>query len=261
MTGGGDLVVVVPRRFDQRRIPAIVEAKLPWIERARTRVEARRAAAAAAALEEPSLPERISLPAMSEEWLVEYRATRGATGRAAAREGSGGRLVVTAPAGDEEAARRALLAWARRRAAEELPARLEDLAALHGFDYDRVIHQAPTDPLGELLAAGRHLAESASALPRARTDRPRAPSRTLPHPGDEPLEALLDAAGEAGSRLRGASAPDARGLARPSPVAAGRGRLGVSLSDAADRGRWTPVSVRDTIRQPLNEPREAERSF
>jgi predicted metal-dependent hydrolase len=138
MTGGGDLVVVVPRRFDQRRIPAIVEAKLPWIERARTRVEARRAAAAAAALEEPSLPERISLPAMSEEWLVEYRATRGATGRAAAREGSGGRLVVTAPAGDEEAARRALLAWARRRAAEELPARLEDLAGLHGFDYDRV---------------------------------------------------------------------------------------------------------------------------
>ena len=138
MTGGGDLVVVVPRRFDQRKIPAIVQARLPWIERARIRVDARRAAAAAAALAEPPLPQRISLPAMREEWLVEYRASRTAAGRAVARESSGSRLVVTAPAGDEQAAQRALLAWARRRAVEELPARLEDLAALHGFRYERV---------------------------------------------------------------------------------------------------------------------------
>lgn len=138
MTGGGELVVVVPRRFDQRMIPAIVQARLSWIERARARAVERRAAAAAAALEDPFLPCRISLPAMQEEWFVEYRPSRSANGRAAAREVSGDRLVVTAPAGDEQAARRALLAWARRRAAEELPARLEDLAGLHGFRCERV---------------------------------------------------------------------------------------------------------------------------
>lgn len=136
MTGVGELVVVVPRRFDQRRIPSIVQEKLPWIERARARAEARRAIAAAAAAEEPSLPERISLPAVGEEWLVEYRPARGT--RAGAREAQGGRLVVTAPADDEEAARRALIAWLRRRAAVELPARLDELAREFGFRYDRV---------------------------------------------------------------------------------------------------------------------------
>jgi len=130
-------VVVVPRRFDQRTIPAILQARLPWIERARMRAETRRAAAAAA-LEEPLLPDRVRLPAMQEDWFVEYRPTHSATSRAVAREATGGRLVVTAPAGDEQACRRALLAWARRRALEELPARLEDLAMLHGLRYEKV---------------------------------------------------------------------------------------------------------------------------
>jgi predicted metal-dependent hydrolase len=139
MSAAGELVVVVPRRFDQRRVPAIVQEKLPWIERTRARVEARRAAAAAAALEEPSLPECIDLPALGETWWVEYRApAAGGAGRAAAREAAGNRLVVTAPPEDEEAARRALIAWLRRRAAAELPARLEGLARRHGLDFSEV---------------------------------------------------------------------------------------------------------------------------
>ena len=44
MDHGGELIVVVPRRFDQRAIPAILEAKRPWIERARVRAGARRVA-------------------------------------------------------------------------------------------------------------------------------------------------------------------------------------------------------------------------
>ncbi len=136
MTGAGDLVVVVPRRFDQRHIPAIVESKAAWIERARGRVEARRAAAAAALAGEPSLPESISLPALGEAWSVEYRA--GSSDRAVAREGAGGRLVVTAPAGDEEAARRALVNWLKRRAAEALPERLEVLGRHHGLRFAAV---------------------------------------------------------------------------------------------------------------------------
>jgi predicted metal-dependent hydrolase len=138
MTGEGELVVVVPRRFDQRRIPAIVQAKALWIERARVRVELRRAAAAAAA-EEPLLPERIELPAVGEVWQVEYRvpARTGST-RAAARETAGGRLVVTAPLGDEEAARRALVAWLRRKAARELPRLLEEVARLHRLRFGEV---------------------------------------------------------------------------------------------------------------------------
>jgi predicted metal-dependent hydrolase len=140
MTPAGDLVVVVPRRFDQRKIPGIVQAKLPWIERARARMEARRAAAAAAAAEEPSLPERIVLAAIGEVWAVEYREPRrtggaAGAGRAVAREASPGRLLVTVPSGDEEAARRALVDWLRRRAKKVLPARLAELARVHKLPF------------------------------------------------------------------------------------------------------------------------------
>jgi predicted metal-dependent hydrolase len=150
MTGGGELVVVVPRRFDQRKIPAIVEARLPWIERARGRVEARQAAAGAlAALDEPSLPERIVLAALGEEWQVEYRPRPQAAGRqvdqvgsgatasrgATVREAAGNRLIVTGPPADEEASRQALVRWLRGRAQIELSGRLEDLARDHRLPF------------------------------------------------------------------------------------------------------------------------------
>jgi predicted metal-dependent hydrolase len=108
VSSGGELTVVVPRRFDGRAIPGLVEAKLPWIERARARMEARPLPESAAS----PLPECILLPALGEEWEVEYRsrpATAGAGGRrlAVARETRDGRLVVTGPADDEDACRRA----------------------------------------------------------------------------------------------------------------------------------------------------------
>ena len=144
MTSGGELTVVVPRRFDQRAIPAILEAKRPWIARARARIEVRPFPGAAA----PVLPERIALPALGEEWEVEYRsrsATAGAASRrvAVAREARDGRLVVSGPVGDEEAYRRALIAWLRRRARSALVGRLEELARLHAlaFESAAVRHQ------------------------------------------------------------------------------------------------------------------------
>ena len=139
MTGSGELTIVVPRRFDQRKIPAIVEAKLPWIARTLTRVEARRAAAGALeASDEPCMPERVILPALGEEWLVEYRPRAAGSRGATARETAGGKLIVTGPAGDEESSRRALVRWLRRRAQKELAVRLHELAQLHGLPFGEV---------------------------------------------------------------------------------------------------------------------------
>lgn len=144
MTGGGELTVVVPRRFDQRAIPALLEAKRPWIARARARIGARPLPGAAA----PVLPGRIALPAIGEEWEVEYRSqpTRpGSPSRraAVAREARDGRLVVSGPGGDEDAYRRALIGWLRRRAPSALVGRLEELARLHAlaFESATVRHQ------------------------------------------------------------------------------------------------------------------------
>ena len=144
MSGGGELMVVVPRRFDQRAIPAILEAKRPWIERTRARMGARPVSAAAA----PVLPDRIAIPALGEEWEMEYRLTRAGLGppirrTAVAREAGDGRLVVSGPAGDTDAFSRALIAWLRRRGRNALVARLEELACVHGFTFERatVRHQ------------------------------------------------------------------------------------------------------------------------
>jgi predicted metal-dependent hydrolase len=138
VTGGGELIVVVPRRFDRRAIPAVLEAKRSWIERARARMAARPAPGAGAA----ALPDHIALPALGEAWKVEYRSKPGGPGApirrvAVAREAGDDRLVVSGPAGDEDAYSRALIAWLRRRGRNTLIARLEELAPRHGFTFER----------------------------------------------------------------------------------------------------------------------------
>lgn len=135
MDHGGGLTVVVPRRFDQRAIPAILEAKRPWIERARARAGARPVPGAAA------LPDHIALPALGEEWEVEYRSKPAGPSSpnrpaAVARQTRDGRLVVSGPAGDEDARRRALIEWLRRRARTSLVGRLEELALLQGLTFE-----------------------------------------------------------------------------------------------------------------------------
>jgi predicted metal-dependent hydrolase len=135
------LEVVIPRRFDRRRIPALVEDKKDWIERATARVEARRRRLRA---DPPRLPDTISLPALDEVWDVEYRPAVTAavgTGRpslaAVAREHPGQRLVVGGNADDAEACKAALCRWLRRRAEQTLVARLEQLAGEVGLGYTR----------------------------------------------------------------------------------------------------------------------------
>jgi predicted metal-dependent hydrolase len=137
--GAGQLVVVVPQRFDHRAIPTILDAKQDWIERARRRALSQGPWGRAA---EP-FPTRIVLPATGEDWEVEYRPSptggpnrRGAT--AVARESPGRRLVVSAAAGDEDACRRALARWLQRRARSVLVPWLERLGEQHGLHYGRV---------------------------------------------------------------------------------------------------------------------------
>jgi predicted metal-dependent hydrolase len=157
VTGEGELVVVVPKRFDRRAIPDILDAKRLWIERAQARAAARRLAAGATGTEARALPNRVTLPALGEDWEVEYRwmpdgagcdgpgATAGAgrgdgrtAAKAVARATGEGRLIVTAPHGDEEVCRRAIIEWLRRRARGALVPRLEELGRLLGLEFAQV---------------------------------------------------------------------------------------------------------------------------
>ncbi len=135
------LEVVIPRGFSQRRIPALVEGKRAWIERAAGRVAAH---GARLAENPPRLPQLIELPAVGEVWAVEYRPAPQAGGARAgrsgarARESSPGRLVVSGATGDFEACRDALCRWLKRRAGERLIPRLAELAQRHGLRYQGV---------------------------------------------------------------------------------------------------------------------------
>jgi len=133
-TGSGELVVVVPRRFDMRRVPGVIDSNREWIQRAVTRVAARREASAD--VDVCALPARIHLRAIGREWTVEYRAT-GAT-RMTAAERSDSRLVVTGATGDVEACRAALVRWMSRVAKRHLVTRLRETAADAGLTVGRV---------------------------------------------------------------------------------------------------------------------------
>jgi predicted metal-dependent hydrolase len=123
------LEVVVPRGFSQRRIPELLEARREWIAKAASRVAARRLLMDS---DPPRLPERIVLPAVGEEWLVEYRPT-GAAGAASAvrvRKTAGFRLVVTGDRGDFEGCKQALCRWLSRRAREALVPRMVERVSI-----------------------------------------------------------------------------------------------------------------------------------
>jgi predicted metal-dependent hydrolase len=134
----GGLEVVVPPGFSQRRIPELLESRRQWIERTAKRTEAHRLRLES---DPARLPDRIALPAVGEEWLVEYRAPQGARARgsgACVRELAGHRLAVTGDPRDFEDCKQALGRWLARRARAELEPRLAELAERHGFVYQRV---------------------------------------------------------------------------------------------------------------------------
>lgn len=129
------LVVVVPRRFDVRRIPDLLQTRKAWLERAAGRVEEERRNRETQA--EVTLPGRISLPGIGQEWALYYRATD--SRRVMAVERAGNRLVLFGDAGRTESCRAALGRWLNRKGHEHLEPRLVSLAAERGFVLSRVV--------------------------------------------------------------------------------------------------------------------------
>lgn len=130
----GGLIVVVPRRFDTRRVPEIVESHHDWVQRNTARAASRREARGIAS--PVSLPEIIVLSSIGQDWTVEYRATSATRVRAV--ESDGGRLIVSGATVDADACRRALSRWLSRTAHHHLGPMLCELSHAHGFDVPRV---------------------------------------------------------------------------------------------------------------------------
>jgi len=128
----GALEVVVPLGFDQSLIPVIVQQKRRWIARATRRMQERQRLLEA----QPRLPQRISLPAIGEEWRVTYRATPSA--RVTVTERDSHRLTLSGHVADAALCRAALRRWLARKARKHLVPWLTELSRESGLSFRKV---------------------------------------------------------------------------------------------------------------------------
>jgi predicted metal-dependent hydrolase len=126
LVGGDGVEVVVPRRFPLRQVEPFVEEKRPWIERTLRRMRESEAEFPPARLEDggelPYLGERLALAVRTEPRRVRPHVAR-----------RGDLLKVALPPGGSLAD--ALEAWYRRRAREEVIARLDAAVERAGLAY------------------------------------------------------------------------------------------------------------------------------
>jgi len=125
------LVVVVPRGFDQAAVAEFAQSKRRWIEAAFKEIEQRRVAAPAR-----PLPDRVALPAIGQEWSVEYHPTGESWVTAALRQGQ--RLVVSGNVADHRLCAEVLRRWMQGEAHRHLVPWLGQLAKQNGFRVKRV---------------------------------------------------------------------------------------------------------------------------
>ena len=129
------LVVIVPKGFDQDRIPGLLEKKKHWLEKATERIETQRK------FFEPeppdALPERLTLRGIGEEWMVDLRPTK--SPHVTAVERSGNRLLVYGDTDNIEACKGALRRWLNRKTHEYLEPWLLRLADEKSFAVNRVL--------------------------------------------------------------------------------------------------------------------------
>ncbi len=133
------LTVVVPRNYDLRRIPGIVEKKRGWIEAHLRRF----ADISGVVVRAPvvALPETLDLPALGESWLIEYRPTN--TRVVGVLIDQPGRLTVYGAIHNRDACREALKRWLHLRTREELVPWLVRLAGQSGFKFNEVLIRGP----------------------------------------------------------------------------------------------------------------------
>jgi len=124
MSAQEGLIVVVPKRFDLTKIPAILEKKKGWIQKFLDLFKAR-----------DKLPEQISLRAIGQEWAVEYRRLNVNT--VLAVENSE-KLVLVGAVDRPGVVKAALHRWLALKAHEHLTPWLSRLAKEHQFSVTKI---------------------------------------------------------------------------------------------------------------------------
>lgn len=132
------LTVVIPQRFDVRRVPAIVDGKRDWIEATLKRFAE---APESPCQPEAARPETLVLAALGESWSIEYRPMK--TRRIGVIVDRPGWVTVYGSLDDPGACREALRRWLHQRTRQELVPRLARLAAEKGFEFSEARIRGP----------------------------------------------------------------------------------------------------------------------
>lgn len=147
------LCVVIPPDFDPRLIPEVVARRRDWIEEIMARFRAEREQVGCGAADEAPL--LLDFRAVDEAWRLEYAPRPGRELKLTAN--SHGRLLVSGEgaAGDaDDALRRLLRAFVRRRAGLLLPPLVRALAADTGLSPARIAVRFQKSRWGSCSAAG-----------------------------------------------------------------------------------------------------------
>jgi predicted metal-dependent hydrolase len=116
MSVKGNLEVIIPKGFDQKRIPEILQQQQSWIERVTRRMVTQQALAGVDVVADR--PERIALPAIAENWQVEYFPTQALGLRA--KEQSGSTLLLQGDISNLDHCKAVLQLWIAHQARAHL---------------------------------------------------------------------------------------------------------------------------------------------
>jgi predicted metal-dependent hydrolase len=144
------LVITIPRGFDRGQIPGILDRKKRWLASATQAIAEQRARWEA---DPPNVaPAKIALPAIAQEWAVEYRPAggRGVT----AMECPGNRILVTGDTAKIGLCKGLLRLWLRRKAREHLVPWLKRVADEKGFAFSRASIRAQKSRWGSCSRRG-----------------------------------------------------------------------------------------------------------
>jgi len=127
------LVVIVPRGFDVRRIPALLEEKRTWIERVSRQIDEQRQNLKT---DPPSqLPNQVALQAIERSFRVQYMAS--SIRNTQVEERPRGDLIVFGKVQDSEACRIALRQWTLGKAKQHLVPWLNTEAERRDFKFEK----------------------------------------------------------------------------------------------------------------------------
>lgn len=125
----GEIEIVIPRGFDQRKLPEILAKRQDWIAKTTQRIAAERELITTGLLEpsEQKLPEQLELRSLPETWAIQYYQSAGR--QIVAHKTRSHELAVHAPLDQPQLCYRVLKHWLIRKAEAELTPWLRQIGA------------------------------------------------------------------------------------------------------------------------------------